>query len=69
GEAKPDPKSEQKPEARNGALDLGAVDLAAALSSSRLIRPILFVPPSMPAIDLLARMQATRIQLALVVDE
>lgn len=69
GEAKPDPKSEQKPDGRNGVLDLGAVDLAAALSSSRLIRPILFVPPSMPAIDLLARMQATRIQLALVVDE
>ncbi|MCZ0733311.1 hemolysin family protein [Phreatobacter sp. AB_2022a] len=50
-------------------LDLGAVDLSVALSASRLIRPILFVPPSMPAIDLLARMQATRIQLALVVDE
>jgi CBS domain containing-hemolysin-like protein len=33
------------------------------------VRPILFVPPSMPAIDLLAKMQATRIHLALVVDE
>lgn len=52
-----------------GDLDLGAVDLGVALASTRLIRPILFVPPSMPAIDLLARMQATRIQLALVVDE
>jgi CBS domain containing-hemolysin-like protein len=50
-------------------LDLGAVDLKVPLSATRLIRPILFVPPSMPAIDLLARMQATRIQLALVVDE
>ncbi|MBY0362838.1 MAG: CBS domain-containing protein, partial [Phreatobacter sp.] len=50
-------------------LDLGAVDLKVPLSGTRLIRPILFVPPSMPAIDLLARMQATRIQLALVVDE
>lgn len=50
-------------------LDLGAVDLSTPLSATRLIRPILFVPPSMPAIDLLARMQATRIQLALVVDE
>jgi CBS domain containing-hemolysin-like protein len=50
-------------------LDLGAVDLNVALASTRLVRPILFVPPSMPAIDLLARMQATRIQLALVVDE
>ena len=30
---------------------------------------VLFVPPSMPAIDLLAKMQATRIHLALVIDE
>jgi CBS domain containing-hemolysin-like protein len=30
---------------------------------------MLFVPPSMPAIDLLAKMQATRIHLALVIDE
>jgi CBS domain containing-hemolysin-like protein len=30
---------------------------------------MLFVPPSMPAVDLLAKMQATRIHLALVVDE
>ncbi len=53
----------------NGGLDLGAVDLSVPLATTRLIRPILFVPPSMPAIDLLARMQATRIQLALVIDE
>lgn len=53
----------------NGGLDLGAVDLSLPLATTRLIRPILFVPPSMPAIDLLARMQATRIQLALVIDE
>jgi CBS domain containing-hemolysin-like protein len=39
------------------------------LSSTRIIRPILFVPPSMPAIDLLAKMQATHIHLALVIDE
>jgi CBS domain containing-hemolysin-like protein len=50
-------------------LDLNAVDLSAALSSTRLVRTILFVPPSMPAIDLLAKMQATRIHLALVIDE
>lgn len=50
-------------------VDLGTVDLSVTLAASKLIRPILFVPPSMPAVDLLARMQATRIQLALVVDE
>ncbi|MBI1260166.1 MAG: CBS domain-containing protein [Rhizobiales bacterium] len=32
-------------------------------------RNILFVPPSMPALDLLVKMQATRIHLALVIDE
>jgi len=32
-------------------------------------RPVLFVPPSMPARDLLLKMQSSRIHLALVVDE
>ena len=34
-----------------------------------LVREILFVPHSMPAADLLVRMQATRVHLALVIDE
>ena len=50
-------------------LDLKAIDLATPLSTADIMREILFVPPSMRAIDLLARMQATRIHLALVVDE
>lgn len=50
-------------------LDLKAVDLSVPLVSTSIVRPILFVPPSMPALDLLAKMQATRIHLALVVDE
>ena len=50
-------------------LDLKAVDLAMPLSAAKLIREMLFVPPSMPAMDLLARMQTSRIHLALVVDE
>jgi hemolysin (HlyC) family protein len=50
-------------------LDLRALDLSLALSAARILRAILFVPPSMPAIDLLAKMQATRIHLALVIDE
>lgn len=32
-------------------------------------RPVLFVPPSMPAIDLLIKMQTSHIHLALVIDE
>jgi CBS domain containing-hemolysin-like protein len=50
-------------------LDLKAINLAMPLSTADIMREILFVPPSMRAIDLLARMQATRIHLALVVDE
>jgi len=50
-------------------LDLRAVDLALPLADANIIRKLLFVPPSMRAIDLLAQMQASRIHLALVVDE
>jgi CBS domain containing-hemolysin-like protein len=50
-------------------LDLRAVDLALPLSDANIIRKLLYVPPSMRAIDLLAQMQASRIHLALVVDE
>lgn len=50
-------------------LDFKSIDLSMSLLAAKIIRPILFVPPSMPAIDLLAKMQATRIHLALVVDE
>jgi CBS domain containing-hemolysin-like protein len=50
-------------------LDLRTVDLAMTLSDANIIRKLLYVPPSMRAIDLLAQMQASRIHLALVVDE
>jgi CBS domain containing-hemolysin-like protein len=50
-------------------LDLRAVDLAQPLAEANIIRKLLYVPPSMRAIDLLAQMQASRIHLALVVDE
>jgi len=50
-------------------LDLKSIDLATALSTTKIVRQILFVPPSMRAIDLLARMQASRIHLALIIDE
>jgi CBS domain containing-hemolysin-like protein len=50
-------------------LDLSAIDLSMPLSKAKIVRTILFVPPSMPAIDLLAKMQATHVHLALVIDE
>jgi CBS domain containing-hemolysin-like protein len=50
-------------------LDLKAIDLSTLLSATKIIREILYAPPSMPVLDLLAKMQTTRIHLALVVDE
>ncbi|MGV2973961.1 transporter associated domain-containing protein [Roseibium alexandrii] len=50
-------------------LDLSSVDLSISLRDVNLIRNLLFVPPSMPATDLMAKMQAGRIQMALVIDE
>jgi CBS domain containing-hemolysin-like protein len=50
-------------------LDLKSINLATPLSATKIVRQILFVPPSMRAIDLLARMQASRIHLALIIDE
>lgn len=50
-------------------LDLKTIDLSTPLAATKIVRQILFVPPSMRAIDLLARMQASRIHLALVIDE
>ena len=49
--------------------DLSAVDLKMTLAETKILRPVLYVPPSMPAVDLLVRMQATRTHIALVIDE
>ncbi|RCW87362.1 hemolysin family protein [Phyllobacterium bourgognense] len=49
--------------------NLSNVDLTKTISDLSLMRPILFVPPSMLANDLMGRMQAQRIQIALVIDE
>ena len=62
-------KNLKRKKPRPAGLDLGAINLAMQLSSTNIMRELLFVPPSMPALDLLAKMQATRIHLALVVDE
>jgi hemolysin (HlyC) family protein len=49
--------------------DLSRVDLSKPIASAKLGRPMIYVPPSMPAANLLLRMQATHIHMALVVDE
>lgn len=51
------------------ALSLPSIDRSTPLAAAKLVREILYAPPSMPALDLLAKMQATRIHLALVIDE
>ncbi|HWL31001.1 MAG TPA: hemolysin family protein [Xanthobacteraceae bacterium] len=63
------PEKPTRRKKRFAGLDLNAIDLTAKLSSTAIMREMLFVPPSMPALDLLEKMQATRIHLALVVDE
>lgn len=50
-------------------LDLKKVSLAKPISSLKLLRQVMFVPPSMGARELMARMQADRMQIALVIDE
>jgi CBS domain containing-hemolysin-like protein len=64
----PDPEKKSKRRA-HADLDLRRVDLARNLGEAELVRNILFVPPSMPVPALLASMQATRMQMALVIDE
>jgi len=57
------------PAPRPAGLDLANVDLDRTVEDLNLMRPVLFVPPSMLASDLMSRMQAGRIQMALVIDE
>jgi CBS domain containing-hemolysin-like protein len=47
----------------------GQTGLDMPLSAARILRPVLYAPPSMPALDLLLKMQASRTHMALVIDE
>ncbi len=51
------------------ALTLPAAFLEETVEASGLMRPLLFAPPSMPAGDLLMKMQSTHLHMAIVVDE
>lgn len=53
----------------DGSLDLGKVDLKRTVATINITREILYVPGSMSVLDLLLKMQTTRLHLALVVDE
>ncbi len=54
---------------QGGELSVAAIDFGAELGAADILKPVLFVPRSMPALDLLVRMQATRTHMALVIDE
>ena len=56
-------------QARPSVIDFGKADLGRSIAATKLRRPVLFVPASMPVTNLLIRMQSTRIHMALVVDE
>ena len=45
------------------------LDLSRSIASAKLRRQVLYVPPSMPAMSLLVRMQTQKMHMALVVDE
>jgi CBS domain containing-hemolysin-like protein len=55
--------------AQANGLDLGKVDLKRTVGSMDIMRELLYVPGSMSVLDLLLKMQTTRLHLALVVDE
>ncbi len=57
-----DPEAQPPPGGPAGALDM-------ALQEAGILRPVLYAPPSMPALDLLLRMQMSRTHMALVIDE
>jgi len=53
--------------ARGG--DQTSAGMKTLLSQAKILRPVLFAPPSMPALDLLVKMQASHTHMALVIDE
>lgn len=63
----PDGTAAAKP--RSKPFDLARVNADTTIAEAGIIRPVLFVPPSMLASELMVKMQAERIQMALVIDE
>ena len=74
GTRKRRPSKSDKPEKTEKAtvspgLNIASTALSTTVKQAGLNREVLFVPPSMPATDLLVRMQASRTHLAIVIDE
>ncbi|MEL6297880.1 MAG: hemolysin family protein [Pseudomonadota bacterium] len=53
----------------NAKIDLSRCNLDRPLNALKVSRTALYVPPSMPAMNLLIRMQSVRMHMAIVVDE
>jgi CBS domain containing-hemolysin-like protein len=62
------PEAEAAPPAEK-VTNVKSLDLGKTVKQAGIVRNILFVPPSMPAADLLVKMQATHVHMAIVVDE
>jgi len=62
-------ESAEKSRGEGKEISVASIDFAATLERAEILRPVLYVPRSMPALDLLVRMQATRTHMALVIDE
>lgn len=60
---------QERPDKPPAGLNIAAATLATPVKQAGLNRDVLFVPPSMPATDLLVRMQASHTHLAIVIDE
>jgi len=67
--ALPLPDGTTPPKTRSKPFDLARVNADTTIAEAGIIRPVLFVPPSMLASELMVKMQAERIQMALVIDE
>jgi len=61
--------AKRKVKSKNPGIAISAKDLALTVKQSGLYREVLFVPPSMPATDLLLKMRASHIHMAIVIDE
>lgn len=66
-----DKRTKAKPGTRKSVpiLSLSSSDLKTPVSELGIMRELLYVPPSMPAADLLVKMQSTHVHMAVVVDE
>ena len=59
----------RKSKTKASGITISTTDLSQTVKQSGLYRDVLFVPPSMPAADLLLKMQASHIHMAIVIDE